>query len=182
MKVDKRGRKTGRFLTGAIRSFTSINPDERNIIFNMKYRISGSPKNIASALRYKNISEREINVVLKTSITRNNYFDTTTKQYSSQFLREIDFVEKLKLFPYQLDVPDYNFNNFLRIIRMEEFKLIIYFINVYNFDLTNYNYIAYRVAHYTNNEILIDMIGDIIVEHGGTINILKEIDSIKLIY
>jgi hypothetical protein len=69
---------TKRALSGAKRYWQSDDPNENTIIYNTRYRITGTPANVAQALRYQGYPEADIAAALADSITRDNY--ATTKR------------------------------------------------------------------------------------------------------
>ena len=66
--------KPVRALSGAIKtSWNSQDPEEQHVIFNLEYRITGTPANISQALTYAGYGPDEIKNVINTSIARDNY-------------------------------------------------------------------------------------------------------------
>jgi len=83
---------TKRFLSGARRSWTSTKPEEQQTIFHTTYRITGTPENVRAALTYAGVSPDQIQQVLDTAITRDN-FNTTM---AAEVQRELAAHEALK--------------------------------------------------------------------------------------
>jgi hypothetical protein len=84
-----------RFLSGANRSWAKPNPEEYNTIFHTGYRITGTPEAVQTALAYAGVPASDIQQVLATSITRNN-FDTTMAAAVKQELAEHTAVKQTK--------------------------------------------------------------------------------------
>lgn len=81
-----------RLLSGALRSWTSNDKEELTIIFNIKYRITGTPSNIFIALKNYGYSDFQIKEVIENSITKDNYDSTKENEY----LEELERHKKLK--------------------------------------------------------------------------------------
>lgn len=73
-----------RFLSGAKRSWASNDPNLNQTVFSTQYRISGTPDNIRTALKYAGVSDEEINNVLANAITRDNYQTTMKNAYDQE--------------------------------------------------------------------------------------------------
>jgi hypothetical protein len=73
-----------RFLSGATRSWKSLDPAENTTIFHTGYRITGTPEAVQIALRYAGIPENTIAEVLATSITRDNFGTTMSEEYAKE--------------------------------------------------------------------------------------------------
>jgi hypothetical protein len=78
---------TRRFLSGAKRSWTSAKPEEQQTIFHTGFRITGTPEAITTALSYAGVPADQIQQVLATSITRDNY-NTTMAQTVQEELQK----------------------------------------------------------------------------------------------
>lgn len=70
-----------RDILSAIPSWRSVYPGESNIVFNTKYRISGTPANIQTALLYAGLSKSDIESVLFNAIDKDNYKTTMAQAY-----------------------------------------------------------------------------------------------------
>lgn len=80
---------TSRFLSGATRSWGSDDPAENRTIFNTTFRITGTPENVAAALRPHNYDESEIRGVLADSITKDNYQTTKKAEYEAELAEHV---------------------------------------------------------------------------------------------
>ena len=76
--------KPVRALSGAIKKWNSADPEEQNAIFNLQYRITGTPENIRTALAYANVPPAEIERVIAESITRDNFATTQLAAYNAE--------------------------------------------------------------------------------------------------
>ena len=84
---------TKRALTGAKRSWANTtDPEAFNTIFNLQYRLTGTPEAVARALELANKSPAEIQQALANSISRTNFESTMAAQYN----QEIAQYEQLK--------------------------------------------------------------------------------------
>lgn len=75
---------TRRYLSGADRSWNSENPEENQTIFHTGYRITGTPDSIRTALQYAQLSPEEIDNVIATAITRDNYASTKAQEVEEE--------------------------------------------------------------------------------------------------
>lgn len=74
-----------RSLSGAVKkSWSSTDPEELNTIFNVQYRITGTPENVRLALQYAGVPAQEIERVIADSITANNYQTTKAREYQQE--------------------------------------------------------------------------------------------------
>lgn len=73
-----------RSLSGANRTWASTDPSVNQTVFSTQYRISGTPDNIRQALRYANVPEEQINQVLATAITKDNFQTTMKAAYDQE--------------------------------------------------------------------------------------------------
>lgn len=80
-------RNSTRVISGATRSWTSDNLDEQNAIFNLDYRITGTPCNIVTALKDCGYSDFQILEALENSITKDNYESTKKTEYLEELER-----------------------------------------------------------------------------------------------
>jgi hypothetical protein len=71
------------------------NPEEHNTIFHTGYRITGTPENVHAALALAGVSLADIQQVLVTSITRDNY-NTTMADVFKQELTVYDAIKRKK--------------------------------------------------------------------------------------
>lgn len=67
------------------------NTDEQNEIFNLQYRITGTPLNITNMLKSYGISDIEIEYVMNNSITKNNYNSDKKTDYLEELKRHRQF-------------------------------------------------------------------------------------------
>lgn len=75
---------TRRFLSGAKRSWASADPAENQTVFHTGYRITGTPENIRIALTYAGVGADQINQVLASAITRDNWQTTMTAEVAKE--------------------------------------------------------------------------------------------------
>lgn len=75
---------TARLASGAPRSWSSDDPAENRTIFNVTYRITGTPENVAEALRHVGYDDGEIKAVIADSITHDNYQTTKKAEYDEE--------------------------------------------------------------------------------------------------
>lgn len=75
---------TRRFLSGAKRSWTNVKPEENQTIFHTGYRITGTPEAVRTALQYAGVSAADIQQVLATAITRDNYQSTMAQAVNEE--------------------------------------------------------------------------------------------------
>lgn len=100
--------KPVRSLSGAVKkSWSSADPDELNTIFNVQYRITGTPENVRLALQYANVPAQEIERVIADSITANNYRTTKALEYQQELAA---YQGRARAEPSQ---PGYNINELL---------------------------------------------------------------------
>ena len=71
---------TTRYFTGSDRSWGSDDPEENRTVFHTGYRISGTPENIQLALRYAGVPDDQIDQILASAITKDNYQTTMAAQ------------------------------------------------------------------------------------------------------
>lgn len=64
---------TPRYLSGAKRSWKSADPEENRTIFNLTYRITGTPESIRAALGYAGYTPEQIEAAIADSITSENW-------------------------------------------------------------------------------------------------------------
>ena len=77
--------KPVRALSGAVgKSWSSADPAEQSVIFNIEKRITGTPENVRLALQYAGISDAEINRVIAQSINAQNYQTTQAQAYQRE--------------------------------------------------------------------------------------------------
>lgn len=162
--VNDIGKATQCSLSDALSFWTVPTSIDLDIVFHRGVRIAGTYSNILLSLLYADVPNNDIENILSRVITRDNYYDPITKQYNEQYLAEIEFFAKLNKIPALNEVPYVNFNNILRMIRIGEPWIIKYFVEFYQFDLRSYDNKAYYVAIETDNQDVIDMIGNIIIE------------------
>jgi hypothetical protein len=81
-----------RLLSGALRSWTSNDLEELVTIFNIKYRITGTPSNISIALKNVGYGDNEIKRIINDSINRGNY--SSSKEF--EYLGELERYRKFK--------------------------------------------------------------------------------------
>lgn len=82
---------TKRYLgVGSVRSWTNLDdPNENQTIFNIPYHITGTPANVAAALRAAGLPETTVSGVLADNINSKNYQTTMSAVYTAQLaLRE----------------------------------------------------------------------------------------------
>ena len=75
---------TRRYLSGVKRSWTSAKPEENQTIFHTGYRITGTPDAIRTALLYAGVAQNEVENVLATAITRDNYATTKRQEVEAE--------------------------------------------------------------------------------------------------
>jgi len=75
---------TRRSLSGARRSWQSDDPNVNQTIFNVQYRITGTPQNVALALQYAGFDNNQIQRILNDSITKDNYQTTMAAAYNTE--------------------------------------------------------------------------------------------------
>lgn len=63
---------TYRYISGALRSWNSDKSEERSTLFNVKYRITGTPDKITEALEHAGLSAEQISAVLAESVSGDN--------------------------------------------------------------------------------------------------------------
>lgn len=75
-----------RFLSGAPRSWSSVDPAENRTVFNLTFRISGTPENITSALQscQPPYDPQAIADCLADCITKDNYETTKKDEYDEE--------------------------------------------------------------------------------------------------
>lgn len=83
---------TRRFLSGAKRSWASVDPAENQTVFHTGYRITGTPENIRTALNYAGLGADQIAQILASVITRDNWQTTMAEEVQ----RELNLREGLK--------------------------------------------------------------------------------------
>ena len=140
-------------------------PHEKYTILTRTHRISGSPRNVAMALRNTGISDNEIKEILTNSITYDNHYDPITKQYSQEYLNEVHFHNKMFELRKITEVTNKNYDNVLKMIRVSEPWIVKYFLQLYsNIDIRDFNNKAYYVAIECGNPEIIGMISQSIIE------------------
>src|SRR5258708_6300190 len=82
IRVGGGDKTSSRLLSGATRFWFSNDPEESNSVFNLTYRITGTPEHIASSLRYVGYSEAQIQEAIADSITKDNYLTTKKEAYN----------------------------------------------------------------------------------------------------
>jgi hypothetical protein len=75
---------TRRFLSGAKRSWASTDPAENRTVFHTGYRITGTPENINIALTYAGVAADQINQVLASVITSENWNTTMADEVAKE--------------------------------------------------------------------------------------------------
>jgi hypothetical protein len=75
---------TKRALSGSPRYWNSTDPAEQSIIYNTTYRITGTPANVAQALRFRNFTEAEIQAALADAITKDNFATTKLQAWTDE--------------------------------------------------------------------------------------------------
>lgn len=75
---------TRRYLSGVKRSWTSAKPEENQTIFHTGYRITGTPDAIRTALQYAGVPHDQIEDVIATAITRDNYETTKAQEVADE--------------------------------------------------------------------------------------------------
>lgn len=83
---------TKRFLSGAQRAWNSNDPNDQNSIYNVEYRITGTPESVAAALRLAGYDENAITQIVNNSINRYNVGDAKR----DEFLQEIERASALR--------------------------------------------------------------------------------------
>lgn len=78
---------TSRLASGAPRSWSSEDPAENRTIFNVTFRITGTPENVAEALKYAGYDDDQVKAAIADSITRNNYQTTKKVEYDEELER-----------------------------------------------------------------------------------------------
>jgi len=73
-----------RFLSGATRSWAQANPSENQSIFNLEYRITGTPDDVRTALSRAGVSQEDIDRAIEDSITSENYQTTKAQEYEAE--------------------------------------------------------------------------------------------------
>lgn len=73
-----------RFLSGAKRSWTSAKPEENQTVFHTGFRITGTPEAIRTALTYAGIPADQIQAVLASAITRDNFNTTMAAEVAKE--------------------------------------------------------------------------------------------------
>jgi hypothetical protein len=77
--------KPVRQLSGAVRkSWSSADPEEYNTIFNIQYRITGTPDSVRLALQYAGVPVQEVERAIADSITGQNYLTTRAREYQQE--------------------------------------------------------------------------------------------------
>jgi len=75
---------TRRYLSGSKRSWANVDPAENQTVFHTGYRITGTPENIQTALRYAGLGDDQIAAILGSVITRDNWQTTMADEYARE--------------------------------------------------------------------------------------------------
>lgn len=84
---------TQRYISGALRSWNSEDPEEKSTIFNIQYRITGTPQKVTEALSHAGLSAAQITAAIKESITAEN---VKTVEYARLYAEEHEALEALR--------------------------------------------------------------------------------------
>lgn len=95
---------TKRTLSGFKRYWDSADPNDQRIIYNTTYRITGTPENVAQAMRWAGYTEADIAAALADSITRDNYMTTKYEAAKAEIAYAKQVAEKkpAKVSPFTL--------------------------------------------------------------------------------
>lgn len=96
IRVDEaKGKVVYRFMTGATRSWSSSDPAENQTIFNVEFRITGTPENVRNALSFTDYAE-EVDAIIDESITSENFNNTKADIYNQE-IDDRDSIKKAKV-------------------------------------------------------------------------------------
>jgi hypothetical protein len=85
---------TKRYISGAARLWNKVNaPEESRSIYSVETRLTGTPENVAQALRFADISEENINLYLASAISKQNH---TTGIQADYYAKELADHEQCK--------------------------------------------------------------------------------------
>lgn len=88
---------TKRALSGYQRAWFGNKPEEHGIVYNVEYRIAGTPENIEGALQYAGFSQQQINQALANAITRDNFQTTMKNVFDQEILSHRAIKETTKI-------------------------------------------------------------------------------------